>query len=34
VLEKAGYHFEARLKRSVFKDGKVTDSLLYAALSQ
>jgi ribosomal-protein-alanine N-acetyltransferase len=32
VLEKAGYTFEARLRRSVFKDGKIVDMLLYAIL--
>jgi RimJ/RimL family protein N-acetyltransferase len=30
VLEKAGYRFEARLARSVFKDGQTTDGLMYA----
>lgn len=30
VLEKAGYTLEGRLKQSVFKDGQVIDSLLYA----
>ena len=32
VLEKAGYTCEARLRRSVHKDGQVIDSLLYARL--
>lgn len=32
VLEKAGYTFEGRLRRACFKDGKVTDDLVYAAL--
>jgi RimJ/RimL family protein N-acetyltransferase len=32
VLEKAGYQLEARLRRNVFKDGQVIDSLLYAKL--
>ena len=32
VLEKAGYQLEARLRRGVFKDGQVIDSLLYAKL--
>ncbi|MDQ4140747.1 MAG: GNAT family N-acetyltransferase [Bacteroidota bacterium] len=32
VLEKAGYQFEGKLQKSVFKDGKLIDSLLYAAL--
>jgi RimJ/RimL family protein N-acetyltransferase len=30
VLEKAGYSFEGRLRRSVFKDGRLLDSYLYA----
>jgi RimJ/RimL family protein N-acetyltransferase len=30
VLEKAGYTFEARLKKSVIKDGKIIDQLIYA----
>jgi ribosomal-protein-alanine N-acetyltransferase len=29
VLEKCGYHEEAILRRSVFKDGKITDKHLY-----
>ncbi len=29
VLEKAGFHFEARLERSVCKDGEFTDQLMY-----
>jgi len=29
VLEKAGYRFEARLRKSVFKDGRTIDRLLY-----
>ena len=32
VLEKVGYHFEARLERSVFRDGELTDRLIYAML--
>ena len=32
VLEKAGFHFEARLERSVFRDGEFTDRLIYAML--
>lgn len=32
VLEKAGYHREGRLRRSVVKDGQVIDSLIYARL--
>jgi [ribosomal protein S5]-alanine N-acetyltransferase len=34
VLEKAGYILEGRLRRSIFKDGRVADSLLYARLRQ
>ncbi|GGG43852.1 GNAT family N-acetyltransferase [Hymenobacter glacieicola] len=30
VLQKAGYELEARLRRSIVKDGEVLDSLLYA----
>ena len=30
VLEKAGYQLEARLSKSIFKDGQVIDSFLYA----
>ena len=30
VLEKAGYQLEGRLRKSIFKDGKVIDSLIYA----
>jgi RimJ/RimL family protein N-acetyltransferase len=33
VLEKAGYLFEARLRRFIFKDGRVGDGILYARLS-
>ncbi len=29
VLEKAGYEFEARLKKRVFKDGHLIDELIY-----
>jgi len=29
VLEKAGYILEAELKKRVFKDGKITDELMY-----
>src|SRR5262245_21304133 len=29
VLEKAGYTLEARLRRSAFKDGEITDQFLY-----
>jgi RimJ/RimL family protein N-acetyltransferase len=30
VLEKAGFVFEARIKKNVIKDGELLDSLLYA----
>lgn len=30
VLEKAGYEFEGRLRKSVTKDGKTIDQLMYA----
>jgi RimJ/RimL family protein N-acetyltransferase len=30
VLEKAGYQLEGRMRKSVIKDGKVIDQLLYA----
>ena len=32
VLEKVGYTFEGRLRNACFKDGKVTDDLVYAVL--
>lgn len=32
VLEKAGYTLEGRLRRSVIKDGKIIDQLVYARL--
>ncbi len=32
VLEKAGYVFEGRMRRSAIKDGAVQDQLLYAVL--
>lgn len=32
VLEKSGFTLEGRLRRSVFKDGQLLDSLLYARL--
>lgn len=34
VLEKAGYVFEARLRRSVLKDGQLIDELLYAIVRE
>jgi len=30
VLEKAGYRFEGRLKKSVTKNGQTIDQLIYA----
>lgn len=32
VLEKAGYFYEGRLQKSVYKNGQLIDSLLYARL--
>ena len=32
VLEKAGYSFEGRLRKSVTKDGKTIDQLMYAVI--
>jgi [ribosomal protein S5]-alanine N-acetyltransferase len=32
VLEKAGYTFEGRMRRSIIKDGRIADTLLYARL--
>jgi [ribosomal protein S5]-alanine N-acetyltransferase len=34
VLEKAGYLLEGRLRHSIFKDGRLADSLLYARIRQ
>lgn len=34
VLEKAGYQFEARMRKSVFKDGQVIDEMVYAILRE
>jgi ribosomal-protein-alanine N-acetyltransferase len=34
VLEKAGYSFEGKLSNSVYKDGQLIDSLLYAKVKQ
>ena len=34
VLEKAGYKFEGRLKKSVTKDGQTIDQLMYAIISE
>lgn len=32
VLEKAGYQFEARLRKDIIKDGQIQDSLIYSIL--
>lgn len=32
VLEKNGYECEARLKKAVFKDGKISDALIYSKI--
>jgi RimJ/RimL family protein N-acetyltransferase len=32
VLEKAGYELEARLRKSITKDGQTMDALLYAII--
>jgi ribosomal-protein-alanine N-acetyltransferase len=34
VLEKAGYAFEGRLRKSVTKDGQTIDQLMYAAVRE
>lgn len=34
VLEKAGYECEGKLKKSVFKDGKFCDQLIFARISE
>ena len=34
VLEKAGYAHEGRLRKSVTKDGKIIDQLLYAIVRE
>ena len=34
VLEKAGYKLEARLRKSVFKEGKFQDQLIYSILRE
>ncbi len=34
VLEKAGYSFEGRLRKSILKDGKLFDRLLYAVVRE
>jgi len=32
VLEKAGYQFESRMRKSVTKDGQTIDELIYAVV--
>jgi len=34
VLEKAGYSFEGRLRKSVTKDGLTIDTMLYAIIRE
>ncbi|MEO0332311.1 MAG: GNAT family protein [Bacteroidota bacterium] len=34
VLEKAGYHLEARLRQSVTKEGRTVDELMYVRLAE
>ena len=34
VLEKAGYEFEGRMRKSVTKDGKTIDQLMYAVVRE
>jgi RimJ/RimL family protein N-acetyltransferase len=34
VLEKAGYEFEGRLRKSVTKDGRTIDQLIYAIIRE
>ena len=34
VLEKAGYQFEGRMKKSVTKDGQTIDQLMYAKVRE
>jgi [ribosomal protein S5]-alanine N-acetyltransferase len=34
VLEKAGYRYEGRLRRSAIKDGVVLDQVLYAVTDE
>jgi [ribosomal protein S5]-alanine N-acetyltransferase len=34
VLEKCGYVLEGRLRRSIFKDGRLSDALLYARIRE
>ena len=34
VLEKAGYSFEGRLRKSLTKDGQTIDQMLYAIVRE
>jgi RimJ/RimL family protein N-acetyltransferase len=34
VLEKAGYEFEGRMRKSVTKDGQTIDQLMYAVVRE
>ncbi len=34
VLEKAGYQFEARLRKAIIKEGQVMDELIYAVVRE
>lgn len=34
MLEKAGYSFEGRLRKSVAKDGQTIDQMLYAVVRE
>ena len=34
VLEKAGFHLEGTMRRSVYKEGRVMDSCMYALLRE
>ncbi len=34
VLEKAGYQFEARLRKAIVKEGQVMDELIYAVIRE
>jgi RimJ/RimL family protein N-acetyltransferase len=34
VLEKAGYEFEGRLRKSVTKEGQTIDQLMYAKIQE
>ncbi len=34
VLEKAGFHFEARLQKALYKNGELVDEIIYATFRQ